>query len=90
MTTSHLTKTFALVLSLTVGIVGTTWAASGDSHPLPAILTDIERHIGELTINIEGISDRIEFLRKAPASKDPLLQEVLNLDIRGWEVHQEQ
>ena len=90
MTTSHLTKTFALVLSLTVGIIGTTWAASGDPHPLPAILTDIERHIGELTINIEDISDRVEFLREAPASKDPLLQEVLNLDIRGWEVHQEQ
>jgi len=90
MTTSHLTKVFAFVLSLTVGILGTAWAASDAIHPLPAILTDIERHIKQLTINIEDISDRIEFLRKAPASKDPLLLEVLNLDIRGWEVHQEQ
>lgn len=90
MTTSHLMKTFALVLSLTVGILGTAWAESDAIYPLPAILTDVERHIKQLTINIEDNSDRIEFLRKAPASKDPLLQEVLNLDIRGWEVHQEQ
>jgi hypothetical protein len=90
MSTSHLTKTFALVLSLTVGIIGMTWAASDDTHPLPDILTDIERHIGELTINIEKISDRIEFLRKAPTSKDPLIEELRNLDIRGWETHQEQ
>lgn len=90
MTTSHLTKTFALILSLTVGIIGTTWAVSDNAHPLPDILTDIERHIGELTINIEKISDRIEFLRKASPSKDPLIQEVLSLDIRGWELHQEQ
>lgn len=90
MTTSHLMKTFAFVLSLTMGIIGTTWAASDDAHPLPDILTDIERHIGELTINIEKISDRIEFLRKSPSSKDPLIQEVLSLDIRGWELHQEQ
>lgn len=90
MTTSHMSKVFVFVLTLTMGSIGTSLPAAAEVHPLPDILTDIERHIGELSINIEGIADRIEFLRKAPTSKDPLLQEVLNLDIRGWEVHQEQ
>jgi hypothetical protein len=90
MSMSRMTNVFALVLSLTVGILGTAWAESDAIYPLPAILTDVERHIEQLTINIEEVSDRIEFLRKAPASKDPLLLEVLNLDIQGWEVHREQ
>ena len=90
MTTSHLTKTFVLILSLTLGIIGTTWAASDNAHPLPSMIADIERHIAELTINIEKISDRMKFLREAPASKDPLIQEVRNLDQRGWALHQEQ
>ena len=32
----------------------------------------------------------MKFLREAPASNDPLIQEVRNLDLRGWELHQEQ
>ena len=90
MTTSHMMKIFAIVLTLTVGIVGPSSAASDAMHPLTSILTDIERHIAELTLNMEKISDRIKFLREAPPSNDPLIQEILNLDIRGWELHQEQ
>jgi hypothetical protein len=89
-TTSRMTKIFALVLTLTMGIVGTSLATGEAMHPLPSIITDIERHIAELTINIEKISDRMKFLREAPDSKDPLIQEVRNLDLRGWELHQEQ
>jgi len=90
MSTSRMTHVFAMVLTLTLGIIGTSLAATGEMHPLPSILTDIERHIAELTINIEKISDRMKFLREAPASNDPLIQEVRNLDLRGWELHQEQ
>ena len=90
MTTSRMTKVFALVLSLTVGNLGTSWAASEEIHSLPSILTDIQHHIAELTMNIEKISDHMKFLQKAPTSKDPLVQEVLNLDLRGWELHKEQ
>jgi len=79
-----------LALILTMGITGTSLATSEEIHPLPSIITDIEHHIAELTINIEKISDRMKLLREVPASKDPLIQEVKNLDFRGWELHQEQ
>ena len=90
MTTSRMTKVFVLVLILSMGTIGTSLPAAEEMHPLPSIITDIEHHIAELTINIEKISDRMKFLREAPASKDPLIQEVRNLDLRGWELHQEQ
>ena len=90
MTTSHMSKVFVFVLALTVGGVGTSLAAAAKAHPLPDILIDIERHIEELTFNIEKVSDRIEFLHGAPTSKDPLIEELRNLDLRGWEIHQEQ
>ena len=90
MTTSHMTKIFALALTLALGIPGGAFAASDSSYPLASILTDIEGHIAELTLNIDQVSDRIKFLRGAPPSKDPLIQEILDLDIRGWELHKEQ
>ena len=90
MSMSRMTNIFAMVLTLTMGIIGTALAANEEKHPLPFIIMDIERHIAELTINIEKISDRMQFLREAPDSKDPLIQEVRNLDLRGWELHQEQ
>ncbi|MDT3776755.1 hypothetical protein PJI16_04175 [Nitrospira sp. MA-1] len=85
-----MTNIFALVLTFTMGIIGTSMAANEEIHPLPAILSDIERQIAELTINIKKISDRIQFLHEVPDSKDPLIQEVRSLDLRGWELHQEQ
>lgn len=90
MTMSRMTNIFAVVLTLTMGIIGTALAANEEKHPLPFIIMDIERHIAELTINLEKISDRMKFLREVPDSKDPLIQEVRNLDLRGWELHQEQ
>jgi chromosome segregation ATPase len=90
MTTSHRTNIVAFVLTLTMGLMGASLAAAEEIHPLPSIITDIEHHIAELTINIEKISDRMKSLREAPASKDPLIQEVRNLDLKGWELHQEQ
>ncbi|MCA9454653.1 MAG: hypothetical protein H6750_06195 [Nitrospiraceae bacterium] len=85
-----MTHIFAMVLTLTMGIMGNSMAANEEMHPLPFIITDIERHIAELTINIEKVSDRMKFLREVPDSNDPLIQEVRNLDLRGWELHQEQ
>ena len=90
MSMSRMTHIFAMVLTLTMGIMGNSMAANEEMHPLPFIITDIERHIAELTINIEKVSDRMKFLREVPDSNDPLIQEVRNLDLRGWELHQEQ
>ena len=90
MTTLRMAKVFALVLTLNMGSIGISLAVAEEQHPLPSIITDIERHIAELTINIEKISDRMNFLREVPLSNDPLIQEVRNLDLRGWELHQKQ
>lgn len=87
---SHVTNAFTMVLTFTMILTGTSLSTAGEMHPLPSIITDIEHHIAELTVNIEKISDRMKFLREAPASNDPLIQEVKNLDLRGWELHQEQ
>jgi hypothetical protein len=87
---SHVTNVFTLVLTFTMMLTGTSLSTAGEMHPLPSIITDIEHHIAELTVNIEKISDRMKFLRESPASNDPLIQEVKNLDLRGWELHQEQ
>lgn len=90
MATSRMANVLTLVLTLTIGITSPLLATAGEIHPLPSIITDIDHHIAELTINIEKISDRMKWLREVPASQDPLIQEVRNLDLRGWEVHQEQ
>lgn len=90
MTMSRMTNVFALVLFLIMGFIGTSLATAQEMHPLSSIITDIEHHIAELTLNIEKISDRMKFLHDVPTSNDPLIQEVQNLDLRGWELHQEQ
>ncbi len=91
MTTSYMTKISAFVLILTMGILGTTMAASDKGHPLEEVLEDLANHIGELTLNIDKLSKEMEFLRsRTPNSKDPLIQDILDLDLKGWEIHQEQ
>ncbi|GJL59097.1 MAG: hypothetical protein NPIRA03_19540 [Nitrospirales bacterium] len=90
MSLSRMTNIFAMVLTLTMGVIGPSLAANEEKHPLPFIIMDLERHIAELTINIEKISDRMKFLREVPDIKDPLIREVRDLDLRGWELHQEQ
>jgi len=74
-------------------ILGGNWlplAASETIRPLNLILLDLEKHIGELTINIEEVAERIEVLREMPPIDDPIIQELRKLDLEGWELHEEQ
>ena len=65
-------------------------AASDSIRPLNMILLDLEKHIGELTINLEDVAERIELLRGTPPTDDPIIQELRKLDLEGWELHEEQ
>jgi hypothetical protein len=59
-------------------------------RPLNLILLDLDKHIGELTVNIEDVAERIEVLRAMPLIDDPIIQELRKLDLKGWELHEEQ
>ena len=85
------TKMFVLVGLLMV-FAGNwpSWAASDSIRPLETILLDLEKHIAELTLNIEKISERIALLRETPPTKDPIIQKLRELDVKGWELHEEQ
>lgn len=83
------TTVFALVMTLTFGGVGLSQAAS-DIRPLSLIISDLERHIAELQLNISKIENRMVHLRDAPTTKDPLIQQLRDLDLKGWTLHEEQ
>ena len=83
------TTVFALVMTLTLGGVGSSLAAS-DMRPLPMIISDLERHIVELQLNISKIENRLGHLQDAPTTNDPLIQQLRDLDLKGWTLHEEQ
>lgn len=70
--------------------MGTESALAEEIRPLQSILSDVERRIGELTINLDDIRKRIEFLEKLPVTHDPVIQELRALDLQGWTLHLEQ
>lgn len=86
-----MSNVFLIVLMLTLmGGIEAKWVAAEEIRPLNLILEDLETHIGELTINIEKIKKRIDFLKSIPSSNDSLIQELRELDLKGWKLHLEQ
>jgi len=85
-----------MMMNLVVGVVlfiGGSWpllVASETIRPLNLILLDLDKHIGELTINLEDVAERIEVLRAMPPIDDLIIQELRKLDLKGWELHEEQ
>ena len=81
-----------MILACAIVIAGgwTPLAASDSIRPLKMILLDLDKHIGELTINIEEVAERIEVLRGTEPIDDPIIQELRTLDLEGWELHEEQ
>ena len=86
----HMMRIMVLGVMLVIGGSWVPWASSESMRPLNLILLDLEKHIGELTINIEDVAERIEVLRAMPPADDPIIQELRKLDIAGWELHEEQ
>lgn len=85
-------KLRVLLMVLTVILIGM-GPGSGlaeEIRPLQSIFSDVEKHIGELTINLGEIRKRIEFLENLPVTHDPVIQELRALDLQGWTLHLEQ
>ena len=68
----------------------TTFAEDDAIWPIDDMLNNLKQHIEELSLNIEKISHRMDFLGEAPKTKDPIMQELRKLDLQGWELHKEQ
>ena len=83
-------KVLLVVLTVLLTGLGTGSANAEEMRPLQSILSDVERHIGELTINLDDIKKRIDFLQNLPSTNDPVIQELRALDLQGWTLHLEQ
>jgi hypothetical protein len=53
---------------------------------IQSLLSDVIGHIGELTISLDGIKNRIDYYRNSQ-HESPVLQDVL--DLQGWARHLE-
>ncbi len=83
-------KVLLVVLTVILTGMANGLALAEEMWPLQTILSDVEKHIGELTINLAGIQKRIDFLHNLPSTHDPVIQELRKLDLQGWTVHLEQ
>jgi len=79
----------AVIMTLTLG-GGSMSLASSDIRPLEMIISDLERHIAELQLNISMIENRMLHLRETPKTNDSLIQQLRDLDFKGWTLHEEQ
>lgn len=77
-------KVLLVVLTVILTEMGTGSALAEEIRPLQSILSDVERQMGELTINLDDIKKRIDFLHNLPVTNDPVIQELRALDLQGW------
>ncbi|GJL67598.1 MAG: hypothetical protein NPIRA06_02330 [Nitrospirales bacterium] len=83
-------RVLLVVLTVIFTGMGTESGLAEEIRPLQSILNDVERHIGELTINLDDIRKRIDFLQNLPVTHDKVIQELRALDLQGWTLHLEQ
>lgn len=83
-------KVLLVVLTVILTGMANGLALAEEMRPLKTIISDVGKHIGELTINLAGIQKRIDFLHNLPSTNDPVIQELRKLDLQGWTVHLEQ
>jgi len=50
----------------------------------------LDRHLTELSGNINRLTDRMDDLRRMPETPDPTIRDLRALDLAGWELHQQQ
>ena len=60
------TSLVLMVLTLFLMGMGNERAIAAEIRPVETIINDVKKHIGELTINVESIKKRIEFLQALP------------------------
>jgi hypothetical protein len=79
-----------VILAVGTGCAGPT-AGTRDTIPSedPA-LGLLSKRITQLTVNLNGLSKRIGEAPSMPAESDATLQELRELDLSGWQLHQKQ
>jgi hypothetical protein len=50
----------------------------------------VSKRITQLTVNLNGLSKRMNDAPPMPAESDTMLQELRELDLLGWQLHQKQ
>jgi len=50
----------------------------------------IDRHLSQLSRNIDDLNDRMADLKHMPDTPDPTIRDLRALDLAGWQLHQQQ
>jgi len=78
------------VLILMVSCVGHERTTHQDVPELDVILETLDNRIVQLNTNIERLGKQMIALKQIPDTPDPALRELRELDLAGWQLHQQQ
>lgn len=85
---------FILLCSVTLvmgtGCAGPTASTRDTTSSGDPALGLLSKRIMQLTVNLNGLSKRISEVPPMPAESDATLQELRELDLLGWQLHQKQ
>lgn len=80
------------IISLGLGLTGCLGPSTGERSPADAdpVVSMLHAGIEQLDVNIEGLTRQITDIRGLPAPPDPILQELVALDLAVWQLHRQQ
>jgi chromosome segregation ATPase len=67
-----------------------TVAPSEPPHQADLVMAMLDRHLGQLDANISRLDKQIADLQKVPETQDATLREIRSLDLKGWQLHEQQ
>lgn len=59
-------------------------------HTPETVMGLIDRHLSQLSRNIDDLNDRMADLKHMPDTPDPTIRDLRALDLAGWQLHQQQ
>ncbi len=78
------------LLLLVVSCAGHEATTPQEGSELEVILETLDNRIVQLNTNIERLGKQMIALKQIPDTSDPALQELRQLDLAGWQLHQKQ
>lgn len=81
------------VVSLGLGVAGCFGPHTGErgpADPVHPVMGMLHTGIEQLDANIEGLTRQITDIQGLPAPHDPILQELVALDLAVWQLHRQQ
>jgi hypothetical protein len=79
-----------VALAMGTGCVGPATGTRGTIPPGDPAIGLLSKRITQLTVNLNGLSKRMSEAPPMPAESDATLQELRELDLSGWQLHQKQ